>query len=149
MSFRAHNLEKTVIQAADGCQWRNHDCMIVCCMQTLEAMLDEMSWNMVQLLQRGSHSCGQKTNWSEKPTLSLWEQDGCGLTANRQERARLPSVSRTRKACHEVTVTPVENFVFVICQSHSQQWRSTLWFVESCVGERRFKATKTLDVCVV
>lgn len=148
MSFRVHNLEKTVIQATDGCQWCNHDCMIVCCMQTLEAMLDEMLRNMVQLLQRGSHSCGQKTKWSEKPTGSLWEQDSCEQQTDRKERDCL-RFKEQEKAFHEVTVTPVENFVFVICQSHSQKWRSVVWFVESCVGERRFKATKTLDLCVV
>lgn len=56
--------ENTVIQAADEFWWRNHDCKIVCCMQTLEATLDEMYLNGATPW-ASSHSCGQKQIYLE------------------------------------------------------------------------------------
>lgn len=84
------------------------------------------------VLQRCSHSCGWKQVNPRSQPEDLWEQDG--LRINSREKGK-PAFKRKSKAYSEVSVTPFENFVFVICQS--QQWRPVLRVVINCVGEKK------------
>lgn len=62
------------------------------------------------------------------------------MVADRKSKIRCDR--KTQEAFHEVIVTPVISFGPLIGQSRSQQRWSVL-SAESCVGKKRFNATKT------